>query len=150
MRCPAALVAPLLVVALITGCSPAPEAEPSERASEPAPVSMPTSAETPVTPPPILTTVPQKFRALGTEPFWSAEVEGTRLTYTTPVTQEGATISIVRKDAGKRALYTGSIGGKPLELEIWRETCSDGMSDADYPFTVIRRIGPDTQRGCAR
>ena len=47
-------------------------------------------------------------------------------------------------------VYTGSIGGKPLELEVTRETCSDGMSDTVYPFAVIRRIGPDIQRGCAR
>ncbi len=149
-----ACAAPFAAVAVLSACSPSPEAEPSERATsrpiEAAPLSVSSSDAVDSAPPPILLPVPTVFRALGTEPFWSAEVDGKRLTYSTPVTQEGAVIAVARKEAGKGVVYTGSIGGKPLEMEIWRETCSDGMSDTDYPFAVIRRIGPETQRGCAR
>lgn len=150
MKIPAAVAAPLFVVALIGGCSRPPEAEPSERPSEPAPAPVPSAVATPSTPPPILTPIPLQFRALGTEPFWSAVVDAKRLTYSTPESPESATITVVRKELGNGALYTGTIDGKPLELQVRRETCSDGMSDTVYPFAVIRRIGPDNQRGCAR
>lgn len=146
------LPALLLAAALIAGCSPSLEVEPSDSASESAPAPAPeaTSIAAPTSPPPILSPIPSKFRALGTEPFWSAVVDGSSLIYTTPEGPDGVTVTVSHKLAGMGVIYTGTIDGKPIELEVRRETCSDGMSDTVYPFAVVRRIGPDTQRGCAR
>ncbi len=150
MRSPVAFAASLLIAVLLGSCSPSPATQSSERAAEPVPAQVPTQVETPVAQPPILAPLPSQFRALGTEPFWSAAVDGARLTYSTPETPESTSIVVSRRDAGNGVLYTGSIDGKPLELRIRRATCSDGMSDTVYPFAVIRRIGPDSVRGCAR
>ncbi len=146
------LPALLLAAVLIAGCSPSFEVDPSESASESAlaPASVATPIAAPTSPPPILSPIPSKFRALGTEPFWSAAVDGNSLIYSTPESPDGVTIAVARKLAGMGVIYTGTIDGIPLELEVRRETCSDGMSDTVYSFEVVRRIGPDTQRGCAR
>ncbi|MES2301608.1 MAG: hypothetical protein V4521_05975 [Pseudomonadota bacterium] len=150
MKIPAFLPA----LALLAACSPSPEAGPSAEASESAvPLPAPVASALPVErrgPPPILAPVPLKFSAVGTEPFWSASVEGAKLSYATPETPDGVAVTVTRKAAGAGVVYTGTIDGKPLELEVRRETCSDGMSDTVYPFAVVRRIGPDSQRGCAR
>ncbi|MFM6832137.1 MAG: COG3650 family protein, partial [Novosphingobium sp.] len=126
----------------------------SAEASESAvPLPAPVASALPVErrgPPPILAPVPLKFSAVGTEPFWSASVEGAKLSYATPETPDGVAVTVTRKAAGAGVVYTGAIDGKPLELEVRRETCFDGMSDTVYPFAVVRRIGPDSQRGCAR
>ncbi len=144
----------LPVLALLAACSPSPEAAPSGQASEsPPPPPPPAATAIPVErrgPPPILTPVPTAFRAVGTEPFWSALVEGANLSYSTPETPDGATVAVTRRNSGAGVVYAGTIDGKPIELEVRRETCSDGMSDMVYPFAVARRIGPDSQRGCAR
>lgn len=148
MKVPAILPA----LALLAACSPAPEAVPSGEASEsilPTPAASATLVEERRAPP-ILAPVPTRFTAVGTEPFWSASVEGARLSYSTPDVPDGAAVAVTRKDAGAGVRYAGTIDGKPIELEVRRETCSDGMSDTVYPFAVVRRIGPDTQRGCAR
>lgn len=39
----------------------------------------------------------QIFRAFGTEPFWNVNVEGTRLTYTTPEDQTGVVTEGARR-----------------------------------------------------
>jgi uncharacterized membrane protein len=93
--------------------------------------------------------LPERFRALGTEPFWAAKVAGTRLTYLTPDDQAGQTIEVARTASGGRAELAGTLAGQPLVLTIAAGPCSDGMSDRVYPFSVVRRLGEDEQRGCA-
>lgn len=94
--------------------------------------------------------LPLRFRALGTEPFWSVQVQDGKLTYSTPDMPDGLTVPATLRRSGQIVTYSATIDGKPLELEVSRQTCSDGMSDTVYPLAVIRRIGPDIQRGCAR
>lgn len=101
-------------------------------------------------PPKLARPIPASLTALGTEPFWSAKVAGGRMTYTTPETPDGATFPVKRRASEDGVVFTGAIDGKPIELEVSAATCSDGMSDTVYPFAVVRRIGPDIQRGCAR
>lgn len=141
----------LPALALLAACSAPKDDEPTPAAVDTAaPSPAPLASAEPTQPPPILAPVPTGFRALGTEPFWSAVVEGRTLTYSTPDTPDGLAIAVNRKDAGAGVVYTGTIDGKPIELEVRRKTCSDGMSDTVYPFAVVRRIGPETQRGCAQ
>ncbi|MFM2370963.1 MAG: hypothetical protein RIS85_685 [Pseudomonadota bacterium] len=72
------------------------------------------------------------------------------MTYTTPDTPDGATFPVKHRASEGGVIFAGVIDGKPIELEVSDATCSDGMSDTVYPFAVVRRIGPDIQRGCAR
>ena len=93
---------------------------------------------------------PQRFTALGTEPFWSAQVDGARLTYRTPEDQRGQTITVSRTVTGSQVELRGTLGHAELVLTVRAGVCSDGMSDVVYPFTVLRLLGADQQRGCAR
>lgn len=99
---------------------------------------------------PVGLALPARFTALGTEPFWAAKVDGTRLTYTTPEDQVGQPIAVSRTSQGDGVELAGTLAGKRLTLTVSAGPCSDGMSDTVYPFTVRRRLGDDDQRGCAR
>lgn len=149
----------------LTGCSPASDSAPSGAASEQAmpgrqPDAPPGDIATPLPSPRISDgsssldalpkLIPQRFQAIGTEPFWSARVSEGSLVYSTPDNPEGARVATMRRASGDGIVVSATIDGKPLELEVTRQPCSDGMSDTAYPFAVVRRLGPDIQRGCAR
>lgn len=95
------------------------------------------------------------FKGLGTEPFWSLEVDG------------GATPDLrLDLDMGERKLrvpaahalapgdgadagYAGEAeDGSPVTLRIRRAQCSDGMSDRVYPAAITLAVGPQTYEGC--
>ena len=145
----------LFVPVLLSACSAPSDPEPSGAAGPSemaAPVNVLPSA-TPVATPKDQAPVgdiPVRFRAIGTEPFWSVQVQDGTLTYSTPEMPDGLTVPATMRRSGEAMIHSATIDGKPLELEVTRQTCSDGMSDTVYPLAVIRRIGPDVQRGCAR
>lgn len=93
---------------------------------------------------------PQRFSAIGTEPFWAANVDGARLTYSTPEDSNGKTFPVSRTANATSEELAGLLDGQRFTLIVTAGPCSDGMSDTAYPFSVVRRIGDDTQRGCAR
>ncbi len=93
--------------------------------------------------------VPRTFKAVGTEPFWGAEVDGQALVYSTPEFVSGIRITVTRRETADGAEYVGALDGKPLMLKVAAGQCSDGMSDRIYRFTAVREIGPDIARGCA-
>jgi len=154
MKCPpppsfALVLAPL---ALVSACSEPsePQAAPSASVDQPAATPMPVEPPAPMATQATSDDLPLRFRALGTEPFWSVQVQDGKLTYSTPDMPDGLTVPATLRRSGQIVTYSATIDGKPLELEVSRQTCSDGMSDTVYPLAVIRRIGPDIQRGCAR
>lgn len=91
-----------------------------------------------------------RLRATGTEPFWSATIDGRCVTYSTPENQEGARVWTKftgSRDAGQ---WSGSLGKDRFVLVTRPDaTCSDGMSDRNYPIAVTLTIGSDERRGCA-
>jgi uncharacterized membrane protein len=91
------------------------------------------------------------LRAVGTEPFWGAEIEGRCVTYSHPDNQDGTRVW-TRYAAGQRGggTWTGSLDGRPFVLRIRPEPgCSDGMSDRRYPLAVELTVGGEERRGCA-
>lgn len=94
--------------------------------------------------------VPASFRAIGTEPFWSAKVDGGTLTWSTPEQPDGEALPVSRVEKDGATILEGQLAGRTLRLEVRSGACSDGMSDTEYPLSVTRRIGADVQRGCAR
>jgi uncharacterized membrane protein len=88
------------------------------------------------------------LRFTGTEPFWGGQVAGRLLTYTTPETTEGSSITVERF-AGRGGLsFTGQLDGRGFDMAVTEGSCSDGMSDRTYPFTVTLRLGDETRAGC--
>lgn len=143
----------LATCAVLAGCerAPAPPAVPitaSESAGAAASPSVPPSA--PVAAPEASSLFPAAFTALGTEPFWSAAVDGNRLVYSTPEDQKGEEITVTRSGAGSVLRLAGELRGGALTLELRAATCSDGMSDTVYPYAVEAQIGTQKLTGCAR
>lgn len=91
----------------------------------------------------------ETIRLVGTEPFWGGTIASGSLLYTSPETQAGERIA-VKRFAGNSGLgFSGTRGGRPLDLTITRGTCSDGMSDRAFPYTATLRLGSEQRSGCA-
>ena len=139
---------PVLILAL-AGCG--------ERAPAPPPPS-PASVASPAAPAPAPRRLPPepglalpgRFTALGTEPFWAAAVDGDSLRYRTPEDQAGQQIAVTRRAAGESVVVTGTLGEAPLRLAVTAGPCSDGMSDAIYPYMAELTIAGRSATGCAR
>jgi len=91
------------------------------------------------------------IRATGTEPFWSASIEGRCVTYSTPEKQDGVRVwTRYSETAGNRKTWIGQLDGKKFELLVHPEPgCSDGMSDNSYPLSAELTLGQEKVRGCA-
>jgi uncharacterized membrane protein len=90
------------------------------------------------------------LRAVGTEPFWGARIEGRCVTYSHPDDQDGTRVwtrYTPRPDGGT---WSGALGGRRFELRTRaRPGCSDGMSDKRYPFAVELIVHGERRTGCA-
>ena len=117
-----------------------------EQASQPS-----AAATTPEPDPAAMSFLPRVVRASGTEPFWSADISKDSLTYTTPDTMQagGVTVPVSRADGAESVKFTATVDGQVLDILVTPGSCSDGMSDAVYPWTVERTLGEETVQGCA-
>jgi uncharacterized membrane protein len=89
-------------------------------------------------------------RAIGTEPFWSAQVEGRCVTYSTPEDQDGTRIWTRFNPGPDGGVWVGSLDGKPFKLVTrLRQGCSDGMSDRSYPLYAMLTVRGEQRSGCA-
>ena len=128
----------LAVSALIlSACSPAEEPAPPSAPAEPAPVLAGVDLSKPV-------------RALGTEPFWSVELTGTEMVYTTPEPLEQRAPQPRAVVQGTTAVFEAkTAAGTALSVTLVATECSDGMSDRTYPLTAMVKIGETSLNGCA-
>jgi uncharacterized membrane protein len=89
-----------------------------------------------------------RLRAVGTEPFWGAEVDGRCVRYSTPENPRGTRVW-THYDASARR-WVGALYNKPFKLTIeTHEGCSDGMSDRSFPLAAIVEVDGEQRRGCA-
>jgi uncharacterized membrane protein len=90
------------------------------------------------------------LRAIGTEPFWGARIDGRCVTYSTPDDQDGTRIWTRFSGSAERGTWTGAFEGGPFELRTSPDPrCSDGMSDNIYPLAVTLKVIGEERRGCA-
>jgi uncharacterized membrane protein len=90
------------------------------------------------------------LRALGTEPFWNARIEGRCVTYSHPEDQKGTRIWTRHTPGRGGGTWSGSLGGQRFELKIRPGPgCSDGMSDRRYPLAAELLVGGEQLQGCA-
>jgi uncharacterized membrane protein len=90
-------------------------------------------------------------RAVGTEPFWGARIEGRCVIYSHPDDQDGTRIW-TRYSAGPdgAGIWAGALGGRRFELRTRAQPgCSDGMSDRRYPIAVDLIVAGERRSGCA-
>jgi uncharacterized membrane protein len=89
-------------------------------------------------------------RAVGTEPFWGARIEGRCVTYSHPEDQKGTRVWTRFTPGPGGGIWSGALGGKPFRLTTRpRKGCSDGMSDKLYPLAVELVVGGERRSGCA-
>lgn len=92
----------------------------------------------------------QPVRALGTEPFWSVDLTGTEMVYTTPEPPEQRAPQPVPVVQGTTVTYeTETADGTGLSVTLVATECSDGMSDRTYPLTALVKLGDVDLTGCA-
>jgi uncharacterized membrane protein len=91
-----------------------------------------------------------RLKALGTEPFWAARIEGRCVTYMTPEDQDGTRIWTDFDGSRDSGTWTGFHDQRPFVLRTRPEPgCSDGMSDNRYPIAVTLLVGGEERTGCA-
>jgi uncharacterized membrane protein len=165
----------LLIAALLSGgCTQRDEPQANIAKNEPAvanpeseagPVTQPNLVEnvagTPSTPGPDLAVSAcliqdgeqlklKPLKAIGTEPFWGARIEGRCVTYSTPENQAGTRVWTKYKAGSQGGTWTGNLGGKHFVLRTLRQPgCSDGMSDKRFPITVELTVNGESRHGCA-
>lgn len=89
-------------------------------------------------------------RALGTEPFWNARIEGRCVTYSHPDDQKGIRVWTRHVPGPGGGTWSGSLGGRRFELKVRpKRGCSDGMSDKSYPLEAELVVGGERRSGCA-
>lgn len=90
------------------------------------------------------------IKAIGTEPFWAALVEGRCVTYSHPENQSGTRVWTSFSGTAADGTWTGSLGGQPFVMRTRPQPgCSDGMSDKRYPIAVSLTVGGEQRSGCA-
>lgn len=90
-----------------------------------------------------------RFKALGTEPFWNFEIDGSKAKYVTPENQAGTSFDVQRTDSAQGVAFAGPMGKQRVTILITPESCSDGMSDRTHAYTVKAMIDGQTLKGCA-
>ena len=89
-------------------------------------------------------------RAIGTEPFWNARVEGRCVTYSHPEDQKGTRVWTSFAPGPAGGSWSGKLNGGRFELRIRpQRNCSDGMSDKSYPLAAELIVGGERRQGCA-
>ncbi len=90
----------------------------------------------------------QAFRGFGTEPFWSARVDGDRLVFSTPQNPDGTTMYGRRVPSLTGYVFVGKDGDRDFHLGLTPGACSDGMSDNRYEYEATFILGRTTYKGC--
>jgi uncharacterized membrane protein len=90
------------------------------------------------------------LKAVGTEPFWSARIEGRCVTYSHPEDIDGTRVWTRYTPGPSGGSWTGALQGRPFELRISAQPgCSDGMSDNVYPLGAELLVQGERRSGCA-
>lgn len=134
--------------AFAAACSEAPPAEQPPRAPEgapsgPAPAGACRMQDGRAIPPNLI-------RAIGTEPFWGARIEGRCVTYSHPEDQSGTRIWTQFTGTRDNGVWTGFYANRRFVLRTRPQPgCSDGMSDNRYPVAVSLTVAGEQRSGCA-
>jgi heat shock protein HslJ len=86
----------------------------------------------------------KRYRASGTEPFWSLAIDGKRMVFTLAGEHHVFGASTVSRPSfnGWRQV------SKTITADVTFSPCSDGMSDRTYKDTVTVMVGKRTYKGC--
>lgn len=90
------------------------------------------------------------LKAVGTEPFWAARINGRCVTYMTPENQQGTRIWTSFDGSRDSGVWTGYYKDQRFVFRTRPAPgCSDGMSDKRYPVGVTLVVEGEERLGCA-
>jgi uncharacterized membrane protein len=99
--------------------------------------------------------LPETMQCGGTEPFWSADVTDETIDF--QMMDEPLITGQIEWQAparGRPADYIVGVAAGPFTAVFGKEICSDGMSDNDYPWSLVlinrSGEGPHVVEGCCR
>ena len=128
-----------IILVLNAGCS----AESSRQSADSSASAVPVDSA-------VVAMVSEPLRALGTEPFWALDVDTSGLRFITPDDTSGVRFPpIAATVVADTVVWSGQTEHAAIELRVWTERCSDGMSDREYPYASRVTIAGTTYRGCA-
>lgn len=85
------------------------------------------------------------FRLIGTEPFWSSDIIGDSIHFSTA---EGYH-SVESIDKKYQSEHSYTFQSDHIFITLVADSCSDGMSDRKYSYSAIQRVDSLTYYGCA-
>lgn len=91
---------------------------------------------------------PFLFKAVGTEPFWSAAVAQGTLSFERPDAPAATGDFGGSPMQGDQRRFFATTANGPLEIQFTRATCTDGMSDALYAWTAVAKFDGKEWQGC--
>jgi uncharacterized membrane protein len=128
----------IILTVLNAGCG----AESSRQAADSSALAVPLDSTT-------VAIMAEPLRALGTEPFWALDIDSGGLRFITPDDTSGIRFpSIAPAVSADTVVWSGN-EGMAIDVRVWAEKCSDGMSDREYPFASQVTVHGTTYRGCA-
>lgn len=129
----------ILLTILTAGCS----AESSRQSADSSASAVPLDSTT-------VAIMAEPLRALGTEPFWALDVDIGGLRFITPDDTSGIRFAPIEPTVvADTVVWSGQTDGMAIEVRVWTEKCSDGMSDREYPYASQVGIGGIRYHGCA-
>lgn len=90
----------------------------------------------------------EEITLVGNEPFWNIKIDGGTASYSTPENIDGSAFNVTRFAGNNGLGFSGDLDGETVQIAVTPGTCSDTMSDRDYPFTATVEIGSNTLNGC--
>lgn len=96
----------------------------------------------------------EEFIARGTEPFWGVTIARSGITYSSPdAAQLNFPYTAPLQAAGRPAdlVRVYRLRGRTSGMLILNkvDSCSDGMSDNEYPYSATLILGNTVKEGCA-
>ena len=90
------------------------------------------------------------YRVHGNEPFWSAEVSGSRIRFSRMGRNDLLWHNITWENTDNGLRYVGMDSKMtPVEIAITWKPCRDSMSGSYYAFAAVLRMGDEELHGCA-
>lgn len=90
------------------------------------------------------------FYGIGTEPFWNIEIDNEKsISFKLADLPQPIVVPMVQPTVTKDSVfYSTTAQGAKLEVTIYNEFCSDGMSDNLYEYRVHVRYKGEAFKGC--
>lgn len=90
------------------------------------------------------------YTCLGNEPFWSVQVKGNEIIFSTP--EEGPLSYPYQapQQKGSRKVFESKAGSSTIRVAIEEVACTDSMSGERFPYTAEITKDGKIYRGCAK